>query len=116
MKAKVGDRPCIFIGPPNTKPDAGLNAEIAKVFGKKAYFDSQHLEMERRSDHLHPTSLGARDWMDLVAEWMNSDDCVHPVVLTIPDCKQSYNIEHIEVMQVKDKGRRPKTPIVLPQA
>ncbi len=116
MKAKVGDRPCIFIGPPNTKPDAGLNAEIAKVFGKKAYFDSQHLEMERRSDHLHPTSLGAREWMDLVAEWMNSDDCVHPVVLTIPDCKQSYNIEHIEVMQVKDKGRRPKTPIVLPQA
>lgn len=115
MKAKVGDLPCIFIGPPNTKPDAGLNDEIAKVFGPKSFFDSRHLDMERRNDHLHPTSSGARVWMDKVAEWMNSDSCVHPVVLTVPDCKQSYNIEHIEVMQVKDKGRRPKNPIMLPQ-
>ena len=115
MKAKVGDLPCIFIGPPNTKPDAGLNEEIAKVFGPKSFFDSRHLEMERRNDHLHPTTSGARVWMDKVAEWMNSDSCVHPVVLTVPDCKQSYNIEHIEVMQVKDKGRRPKKPIALPQ-
>lgn len=115
MKAKVGDMPCIFIGPPNTKPDAGLNEEIAKVFGPKSFFDSRHLEMERRNDHLHPTTSGARVWMDKVAEWMNSESCVHPVVLTVPDCKQSYNIEHIEVMQVKDKGRRPKKPIALPQ-
>lgn len=116
MKAKVGDCPCIFIGPPNIKPDAGFNGEIAKVFGPKAFFDSQHMEMERRSDHLHPTTSGARVWMDKVAEWMNSDSCAHPVVLTVPDCKQSYNIQTIEVLQVKDKGRRPKNPIVLPQA
>ena len=115
MKAKVGDCPCIFVGPPNTKPDGGLNDEIAKVFGPKAYFDSRTVEMERSRDHLHPTAKGARIWMDKVAEWMMSDSCAHPVVLNVPDCKQSYNIDHIEVMQVKDKGRRPKVPIELPQ-
>ena len=76
MKAKVGDLPCIFIGPPNTKPDAGLNEEIAKVFGPKSFFDSRHLEMERRNDHLHPTTSGARVWMDKVAEILDLPDNV----------------------------------------
>ena len=106
MKQKAGDCPCIFIGPPNTKPDEGLNDEIAKVFGKKGYFDSRNIEMERRSDHLHPTNSGARTWMDKVALWMMSDSCLHPVVLNKPEGQPSYHIEHIEVMQVKDKGRK----------
>jgi hypothetical protein len=110
IKQKVGDIPCFFIGPPNTKPDEGLNNEIAKVFGKRGYFDSRHIEMERRKDHLHPTMTGARTWMDQVAEWMMSDSCTHPVVLNVPDCKQSIKIDHIEVMQVKDKGRRLRKP------
>ena len=66
--------------------------------------------MERRKDHLHPTMTGARTWMDQVAEWMMSDSCTHPVVLNVPDCKQSIKIDHIEVMQVKDKGRRIRKP------
>lgn len=106
MRNKVGSSPCIFIGPPNTTPDEGLNDEIAKVFGKSGYFDSRNIEMERRSDHLHPTTAGARIWMDEVAEWMQSDSCLHPLVLTKPEGPQSYKIETIEVMQVKDKGRR----------
>ena len=110
MRTKAGDLPCVFIGPPNTTPDEGLNDEIAKVFGAKAYFDSRHIEMERRKDHLHPTNAGAVTWMDEVAEWMMSDSCTHPVVLNVPDCKQSIKIEHIEVMQVKDKGRRMSKP------
>lgn len=110
MKAKAKGLPCIFIGPPNTKPDEGLNEEIAKVFGKKAYFDSRNIEMERRKDHLHPTNSGARVWMDEVCEWMNSDSCVHPVVLNKPEGKPSYIIEHIEVMKVNDKGRRLSKP------
>lgn len=106
MKEKAGDRPCVFIGPPNTTPDEGLNDEIAKVFGKKGYFDSRGIEMERRNDHLHPTNKGAVTWMDEVALWLNSDSCLHPVVLQKPQGPQSYKIEHIEVMQVKDKGRK----------
>lgn len=104
MLSKAGDLPCIFIGPPNTKPDNGFNDEIAKVFGKKRYFNSQSIEMERRSDHLHPTTSGARVWMDEVAEWMTSGDCIHPVVLNKPEGKQSWPIHHIEVLQVKDKA------------
>ena len=106
MLSKAGDLPCVFIGPPNTMPDSGLNNEIARVFGKKRYFDSQSIEMERRNDHLHPTMTGARTWMDEVALWMNSDSCAHPVALTKPEGKQSIKIDHIEVMQVKDKGRK----------
>ena len=104
MLSKAGDLPCIFIGPPNTKPDNGFNDEIAKVFGKKRYFNSQTLEMERTKDHLHPTVKGARIWMDEVAEWMTTENCIHPVVLNKPEGKQSWPIEHIEVLQVKDKA------------
>ena len=110
MKQKAGDCPSIFIGPPNTKPDEGLNAEIAKVFGKKGYFDSRNIEMERRNDHLHPTMVGARTWMDEVAMWMSSDSCLHPVVLNKPEGKPSIRIEHIEVMKVKDNGRKLSSP------
>ena len=105
MLAKVGDLPCIFIGPPNTKPDNGLNAEIAKVFGKKRYFNSQAVDMARAKDHLHPTNAGARVWMDEVANWMRTDSCIHPVVLNTPGDKQSWPVNTIEVMQVTDKGR-----------
>ena len=104
MLTKVGDLPCIFIGPPNTKPDNGLNNEIAKVFGKKRYFNSQTIEMERRQDHLHPTNSGARIWMDEVAEWMSSDACIHPVVFNKPEGQQSWPVEHIKVLKVKDKA------------
>ena len=106
MRAKAGDCPNVFIGPPNTTPDEGLNDEISKVFGKKGYFDSRSIEMERRKDHLHPTNAGAVVWMDEVAQWLQSDSCLHPLVLDKPEGSQSYKIEHIEVMQVKDKGRR----------
>jgi hypothetical protein len=106
MKAKANGVPCIFIGPPNIKPDGGINEEIAKVFGKNRYFDSRNLEIERRNDHLHPTNSGARVWMDEICEWMGSEDCVHPVLLNKPQEGTSYKIEHIEVMKVKDKGRR----------
>ena len=112
MKAKANGVPCIFIGPPNTKPDSGLNDEIAKVFGKRCYFDSRNIEMERRSDKLHPTNTGAHVWMDEVCIWMNSLECVHPVVLNKPVEEKPYSIEHIEVMQVKDKGRRLSKPSV----
>jgi hypothetical protein len=110
MLSKAGDLPCIFIGPPNTKPDNGLNDEIAKVFGKKRYFNSQTIEMERAKDHLHPTSKGARIWMDEVAEWMTSDSCIHPVVLNKPEGKQSWPIEHLEVFRVKEKAPTLNTP------
>ena len=110
MRAKANGVPSIFIGPPNTTPDTGLNDEIAKVFGKQGYFDSRNIEMERRSDKLHPTNSGARVWMDEVCTWMGSQECVHPVVLNVPLEERPYSIEHIEVMKVKDKGRRLSKP------
>ncbi len=110
MKEKVKDIPCFFIGPPNTTPDTGLNDEIAKVFGKHGYFDSRNIEMERRKDKLHPTNAGAYIWMDEICEWMNSEECVHPVLLEVPLEEKPYSIQHIEVMQVKDKGRRVGMP------
>ncbi len=112
MQAKANGVPCIFIGPPNTTPDTGLNDEIAKVFGKRAFFDSRNIEMERRSDKLHPTNAGARIWMDEICTWLNSQECVHPVVLNVPLEERPYSIEHIEVMKVKDKGRRLNKPSV----
>jgi hypothetical protein len=112
MREKANGVPCIFIGPPNTTPDTGLNDEIAKVFGKQGFFDSRSIEMERRSDKLHPTNAGARVWMDEICNWMGSQQCVHPVVLNVPLEERPYSIEHIEVMQVKDKGRRMSKPSV----
>lgn len=83
--SKLGDRPFVWISPPNWKPDTGMNALIRKCVGRGRYFDSTHLTLERGSDHIHPTAKGAAKWMDVVAQWIaDPKQNAHPILMRKP--------------------------------
>ncbi len=98
---KIGDLPYIWIGPPNWKPDTGINKLILANVGKDHFFDSSHLTLERRKDHAHPTPKAAAHWFDLVAKWMETD-CAHPLRMKVPVKKSP--LRHVEILGMDAKG------------
>lgn len=85
MVSKIGNIPFVWISPPNWKPDTGINDAIISVVGRDRYFDSRTLELERGSDHRHPTYPAAALWMDTIARWMQSSACAHPIAMEWPE-------------------------------
>ncbi len=84
--ADIGTLPFVWIGPPNWKPDTGINHLIAEKVGSGRFFLSANLKLERASDGAHPTHRAAAQWMDSVAHWIVAEsDC--PIRLDVP--KQS---------------------------
>lgn len=70
LRKQIGRLKHAWIGPPNWKQDKGLTALMEEVFGKKQYFPSKKLKLERAGDGIHPTFDGYKIWMDHIAEWM----------------------------------------------
>lgn len=70
---KVGDKPYIWIGPPNWKADTGINDLIEKNVKTYRFFPSKNLTYERGKDGAHPTYASASKWMDSIAVWMEHD-------------------------------------------
>ena len=109
---KVGDIPFIWIGPPsytNNNPNAikrwidkGYNDHLMQLLGADRFFDSRDLQMDRARDGLHPSMKGAVVWMEQLAQWMQSEQTRHPIVLNAP--QQKSTIQNLTVMQTKDKG------------
>lgn len=81
---KLADYPFIWISPPNWKEDTGINQLIIDHVGRGRYFDSRYLDLERASDHAHPTREAAAQWMDSVAVWMSSASCRYPLPMNLP--------------------------------
>lgn len=84
IKGKLGDIPAIWIGPPNWKPDTGINDLLLKNMGPHAYYPSKDLTFERISDGAHPTEKSAEAWFDSVAVWINNGHAIHPINLELP--------------------------------
>ncbi len=82
--AKMGDKPFVWIGPPNWKEDTGIDQLICDNVGKGAYFDSSKLNLTRGKDGRHPTFSAAAGWGDLIAKWMSSSKCDHPIKMDRP--------------------------------
>ncbi len=82
--AKMGDKPFVWIGPPNWKEDTGIDQLICDNVGKGAYFDSSKLNLTRGKDGRHPTFSAAADWGDLIAKWMSSSKCDHSIKMDRP--------------------------------
>lgn len=61
---KVGKRECWWIGPPTWKPDSGIVALIRDNAAPCKFFDSSNLKLERTTDGIHPTTVGAGQWAD----------------------------------------------------
>lgn len=83
----MGDIPFVWIGPPNWREDTGINDAIREIVGEGRYFDSKHLELQRKSDHIHPTDVAAAYWMDSIARWTCSPQNAHPIQMTYPTVK-----------------------------
>lgn len=55
-------RPCVWIGPPPWKPDAGIVDVLSRNVAPCRFFDSRGIEVERIQDGIHPSDKGGADW------------------------------------------------------
>lgn len=84
--ADIGDIPYVWIGPPNWKPDTGINELVASNAGEHHFFLSNGMKFNRKKDGAHPTHESAILWMDSVVRWMPAHSA-HPIKLDIPKQK-----------------------------
>lgn len=94
---EIGDIPFVWIGPPNWKPDTGINRLIANNAGNGHYFKSDGMKFDRAKDGAHPTHQSAALWMDSVVRWM-SLHARHPIKLDVPSVAQGRP-KKVEVLQ-----------------
>jgi hypothetical protein len=82
MLQKIGDREMAWVGPPNWRPDTGINALLEAELGKDRFFRSAELELERESDGIHPNRAAGSQWADLIAAWLEREGRAHIVMKT----------------------------------
>lgn len=81
--SQIGEIPYLWIGPPNWKPDTGINDLIAANTKPGCFFLSNGMTFDRAKDGAHPTRSSAVMWMDSVVRWM-PQNCAHPIRLEVP--------------------------------
>ena len=83
--SQIGDIPFVWIGPPNWKPDTGINEMLAETLRPGQFYLSytpdQHYDRAR--DGAHPTRASASAWMDRVCAWVMKS-AAHRIVLHRP--------------------------------
>lgn len=84
----LGDTPYVWIGPPNWKPDTGINDMLAESLRPGSFFLSNGMHFDRRSDGAHPTAKSAAEWLDSVARWMPAHS-MHPIKMEVPTPENS---------------------------
>lgn len=82
--ADIDTIPYLWIGPPNWKPDTGINELIAESTPEGAFFLSDGMHFDRARDGAHPTRASAIEWMDSIVRWMPAH-CLHPIRMERPD-------------------------------
>lgn len=98
---KIGDRPYVWIGPPNWKEDAGINDMIQSVCRPGAFFRSAGMTFERKKDKIHPTRNASALWIDSVARWMPKSS--HPILMEIPSDTIGKVNENITFLKALNK-------------
>lgn len=96
---KIGDIPFIWIGPPNWKPDTGLNDMLEATLPKGSFFRTDTMSLPRGRDHIHPTPKGGVMWMDSVVRWMPKS--WHPIKLEMPDSTIQHSTHTIYTLKPK---------------
>ena len=87
--SQIGDIPFVWIGPPNWKPDTGINDLVEKNVKRcknGSFFLSNGMQFDRAKDGAHPTRKSARAWMDSVARWM-PENAAHPIKMVKPEAE-----------------------------
>ncbi|MDE6010343.1 MAG: hypothetical protein K2F87_02700 [Muribaculaceae bacterium] len=99
--AQVGDRPYVWIGPPNWKEDEGVNDMIESACAPGSFFRSAGMEFKRRKDGVHPTRESSALWFDSIARWMPKS--AHPILLNLPPDSLGKVNANIKFMKSTDK-------------
>lgn len=81
---EIGDIPYLWIGPPNWKPDTGINQLIASNVKPGCMFASNGLNLSRKADGAHPDAKSSIIWMDSIASWM-PDSSRYKLMLRTPE-------------------------------
>ena len=97
LLGEIGDRPLLWIGPPNWKEDTGINDLVASTLDEGQFFLSNGMTFERKRDGAHPTAESAALWMDSVVRWM-PEHCAHPIRLNVP-AKQKGRPARVTLLQ-----------------
>ncbi len=97
--SQIGDRPFLWIGPPNWKADTGINELIESNTEEGEFFLSDGMTFQRKKDGAHPTAASAREWMDSVVRWMPMHSA-HPIRMDVPD-ELSGRAKRVVVLQPK---------------
>lgn len=69
--SKFNGLPFVWIGPPKFGQQDAYNDMFQEMLPKH-YFRSDHLELERGKDNIHPIQSGSNKWMDAVMAWIPS--------------------------------------------
>jgi lysophospholipase L1-like esterase len=82
---QFGDIPYIWIGPPNWKPDTGINDMIKTSVPEGCFYLSytpdQHYD--RKKDGAHPNAASSNQWMDRICKWIMTESA-HRIRLEKP--------------------------------
>lgn len=66
VAAKMGQRRCVWIGPPHLPSGEKTEAAVVKVLAENSspcrFFDSQALDLSLQPDKIHPDGRGAQRW------------------------------------------------------
>lgn len=84
--AEIGDIPYLWIGPPNWKPDTGINELIASNVKPGCMFVSNGMKLSRKSDGAHPDAKSSIIWMDSIIAWM-PDSARYKIMMRTPEKK-----------------------------
>ena len=95
---QIGDIPYVWIGPPNWKPDTGINDLVSSKVADGSYFMSNGMTFDRAKDGAHPTRRSAGLWMDSVARWMGQE-CAHPILMEMPEVGTTERAGSVTVLQ-----------------
>lgn len=98
--AQIGDIPYVWIGPPNWKPDTGINDLIAANVPEGQFFLSNGMHFDRAKDGAHPTHASAAKWMDSIARWMPKH-AAHPIKMNRPADSIKARPASVTVLQPK---------------
>jgi hypothetical protein len=83
LRQRIGDRKLVWIGPPNWRPDTGINNILERELGPGHFCRSSELSLEREADGIHPTKAGGRKWAHHIIQWLSEESDV-PIRLNPP--------------------------------
>lgn len=64
--SRIGDRPCVWIGPNPWAIEKGMLGVLKRSSAPCRYFDSSKLTFEHQEDGVHPTLRGGSTWASAV--------------------------------------------------